>query len=83
MAICFARNQKHRPPLGPKVRLRRHPGVPRLNTTVEGTYREQRFTILVDSNASEARDLVSGKMIDLSKPVELGPRTTLVLYLGQ
>ncbi|MFW6170694.1 MAG: hypothetical protein ACODAD_09410 [Planctomycetota bacterium] len=54
-----------------------------MNTTVEGTYREQSFTIPVDSNATEALDLVSGQMIDLSKPVELGPRTTIVLYLGE
>lgn len=54
-----------------------------MNTTVEGTYREQSFTIPVDSNATEALDLVSGQMINLSKPVELGPRTTIVLYLGE
>ncbi len=54
-----------------------------MNTTVEGTYREQTFVVDVDSDKSRALNLASGETIDLTGQVELGPRSTLVLYLGK
>ena len=59
-----------------------------MNTTEEGTYRESAFELQepddldLDQPMTEALDLVSGKMIDLTKPVIVEPRSTVILYLG-
>jgi len=53
-----------------------------MNTTIEGTYREQTFEIDVPPGRSTALDLISGRTIDVSRPITLGPRSTIVLYLG-
>jgi hypothetical protein len=49
-----------------------------LNTTEINTY-----PLPVPSGFSQAPDLVSGKTLDLSKEVKVGPLSTLVLYLGK
>ena len=54
-----------------------------MNTTTGNTYREQTFTIDAPPDATQALDLVSGEMLDPSEPLELGPRSTVVLYLDQ
>lgn len=53
-----------------------------MNTTLEGTYREQTFEVDVPPGRRQALDLISGRMVDVSRPITLGPRSTIVLYLG-
>lgn len=57
-----------------------------MNTTEEDTYREQIFQVQEPENLErpirEVRDLISGEMIDLTKPVKVEPRSTVILYLG-
>ena len=55
-----------------------------MNTTQEGTYRENTYELQVpdDVDADEALNLVSGETVDLSKPIKVGPHSTVVLYLG-
>jgi hypothetical protein len=49
-----------------------------VNTTETNTY-----TLPVPAGCTRAPDLVSGKMLDLSKELKVAPRTTMVLYLGK
>jgi len=49
-----------------------------LNTTANATY-----SLPMPAARGRAPDLVSGRTIDLSQEVKVGPLTTVVLYLGQ
>lgn len=56
-----------------------------MNTTQKGTYREQTFNLDIsdDVQASEVLDVDTGKMIDVTKPLQVPPQFTGVLYLGE
>lgn len=49
-----------------------------INTTGDKTY-----ALPVPAGYKNAPDLVSGKTVDLSKEIKVGPLTTVVLYLGK
>ncbi len=53
-----------------------------MNTTIKGTYREQTFDIDVPRGRRRAPDLISGRLVDVGRPIALGPRSTIILYLG-
>lgn len=55
-----------------------------MNTTKKGSYRENTFQLYVPEKvaASKAKDLLSGKMVNLSAPLSVPPDTTVILYLG-
>ncbi len=56
-----------------------------MNTTKKGSYRENTFQLNLSEgiNADRARDLVSGKPVNLNRPVRVEPATTIILYLGE
>jgi hypothetical protein len=57
--------------------LRYGPYLIGLNTTEDKTY-----TLSTPSGRAQAKDLVSGKVLDLAKPVDVAPLATVVLDLG-
>jgi hypothetical protein len=52
-----------------------------MNTTQPDTYRESTYQLEIPEGVTLATDLASGKSIDLSQPIEIGPATTRVLRL--
>lgn len=53
-----------------------------MNRTQPGTYRAQKFQVDVDTDVEQALNLGTGEMIDMTKPITMEPRSTVVLYLG-
>lgn len=47
------------------------------------TTEERRYTLPLPADATTATDLVSARQLELRKPVEVGPLSTVVLYLGR
>lgn len=54
-----------------------------MNTTEKGSYRESIYKLDIPDGFKSATDVATGKEIDTSKPVEVGPQSTKVLYLGK
>lgn len=52
-----------------------------MNTTQPGTYRESTYTLEIPAGVKTATDLATGRPVDLSNPVRLGPGETRVLVL--
>jgi hypothetical protein len=49
-----------------------------MNLTTDKT-----FELKTPVDASEAKELVSGKIVKLDAPIEVAPRSTVVLYFGK
>lgn len=57
------------------------PYVIAMNTTETGTYRESTWTLPAIPDAKKARDLATGEIVDLSKPLAIPAYTTRVFVL--
>ena len=55
-----------------------------MNMTRKTTYQASLYELEVpdELRGKTARDMISGREVDLSEPVILGPRSTMVLYVG-
>ena len=53
-----------------------------MNTTQIDTYRERSYTLEIPDGFTAATNLHTGESVDLSRPVTVGPETTLVLLLS-
>lgn len=47
------------------------------------TTKDQTFELPPPAGVAQARELISGKVVPLAAPLRVGPRSTVVLWLGQ
>ncbi|MBC7785836.1 MAG: hypothetical protein H7144_18570 [Burkholderiales bacterium] len=52
-----------------------------MNTTGQGSYRQNSYVLAIPKGYASAVDVGTGKTVDLKQPITVGPRSTLVLHL--